>query len=291
MKFSEYQNELTEAFNRAAPITARRGNQSYFEIDGAEYMIGLYYEEDRKALGVDFMHKPAGAMSYNYSLAKGDSKDAMTVFATVISEIKHVMQNNIVNRITFAAFNDTNRSDSRKRTRLYKRMAERFAKDLGFKLRVSNESEGASFVMERIVPIEDPKPVYTDNPTGYDTEMGTELLDLPTINDAAIVKVTGGDGIWYLRGGHSLNIEAGIVELSAGSINDDVAWYKSFYPLEWYYEPEDELFYDDEQRIAMISGKIWVINGNEITVWSDVSSLEAQSDSKLSQATLERIGA
>ncbi|QBX05974.1 hypothetical protein Va3_020 [Vibrio phage Va3] len=282
MKFSEYQNELTEAFNRAATITARRGNQSYFEIDGAEYMIGLYYDESKKDLGVDFMHKAAGATTFDYNLAKGDPKKAMMVFATVIAEIKRFMNDNAVNRIKFSAFDDADESDADKRFELYKRMALRFSKELGFRLTIY----GDSFVMTRIKPIA----VNTDEPTGYDTAWGTEILDLREVNDAAIVKVTEGDGSWLLNDFNRLTVKDGKVTLTSGPIRMSDAWYDAFYDLEWYHDEEGEQWFDDEQKIAIINGKVWVINDMELTIWPSIEKLEMQSDSELSSGTRRLLG-
>ncbi len=278
MKFSEYQNELTEAFDRPAPITNRRGNQSYFMIGQTEYMIGLYFDDSNNSLSVDFMIKPPGASSYFYNLAKGDPKDAMTVFATVISEIKREMQIRTIDRIKFSAFQDSNSSDARKRTRLYKRMAERFSKEIGFKMKMY----GDSFVLDRDQTVE--------SPTGYDTAWGTEMLDLYEVNDAAIVKATEGNGDWLLNNFHRLKIVNGKVNLTSGPIRMSDAWYDAFYDLEWHYEEEDETWYDDMQKIAVIAGKIWIVHDTEITIWKSVRDLEMQSDSTLSQGTLDRLG-
>ncbi|AGN30166.1 hypothetical protein VPFG_00164 [Vibrio phage nt-1] len=277
MKFSEYQNELNEAFDRPAQITNRRGNQSYFMIGQNEYMIGLYYDDSERKLSVDFMMRPAGESSYYYTLAKGDTKDALTVFATVISEIKRKMKTDIVNIIEFSAFADSDSSDARKRERLYKRMAERFSKEIGFKLSASS----GDFVLHRTKIVE--------APTGYDTAWGTETLDVNLINDAAIVKVTGGDGEWRLDDWNKLIVKDGKVTLTSGSINSDDAWYDAFFDLEW--DDGDEEWIDGEQEIAIINGKVWVINGTEITIWKSISDLEMQSEGlTLSSTTLHTLG-
>ncbi|QHJ74299.1 hypothetical protein VH12019_00380 [Vibrio phage VH1_2019] len=282
MKFSEYQNELTEAFDRPAPITARRGNQSFFMIGDTEYMVGLYYDDSKKSLGVDFMHKPGDSATYYYSLAKGNSKDAMTVFATVIAEIKRLMKDNPVNKISFSAFQDSDSSDAKKRFRLYKRMAERFSKELGFRM----TTYGDSFTMTRINPVA----VNVEEPTGYDTAWGTEMLDLYEVNDAAIAKVTEGDGEWRLNNWNKLIVRNGKVTLTSGPIRMSDAWYDAFYDLEWYHDEEGEQWFDDEQKIAIINGKVWVINDMEITIWPSIEKLELQSDSELSSGTRQLLG-
>lgn len=134
MKFSEYQNELTEAFDRPAQITARRGNKSFFNVGDKRYIVELAYEEYDKSINVEFMYMSPESPTWSYNLAKGDARDAITVFATVISEIKELMRSKDVNYIHFNAFSDSNADDYRKRLSVYKRIAKRFADELGFKV-------------------------------------------------------------------------------------------------------------------------------------------------------------
>lgn len=282
MKFSEYQTELNEAFDRPAQITKRDMQGSHFTLGDTQYLIEIYPTSahgNQKALDVSFRSKKAGEHRYSYGLTGGDPKDAMTVFATVISEIKREVElHPEIAKVKFSAFEDSNRDDAAKRARLYKRMAEKFAKQLGYKLNVYGSGSGQAYVMEKTVELPEP--------TGYSKQWGQEELDLYEINDSAVCKVIGADtGQWSLANGAKLILARGKVTLTTGPIQSVDSWWDAFHELEWYNDEEGEQFYDDEQRICEVAGKIWVVGDMTITIWPNASTLERDAELELTSAT------
>ncbi|CAM0049532.1 hypothetical protein VPHF86_0144 [Vibrio phage F86] len=277
MKFSEYQAQLDEAFDTPVKIDRRNLRSSHFRIDDVEYMIE-YYDNYEGTLDVSFMARDVGEAAYKYTLRHSDTKTALKVFSTVISETQHRIDNAEVeySKIKFSAFEDDDKKEAAKRARLYKRMAERFAANGDWKLRVYG---GDSFVLTKTVKLPDA--------TGYSKSFGQEHLDLYNINDAAIIEVIGQSsaGVWSLANNERLRITNGVVSLSSGSIQSLDSWWDAFHELEWYDEENGEQFYDTNQRICEIAGKIWVVGDMTITVWPTLNALERESDMEVSSVT------
>ncbi len=276
MKFSEYQSQLDEAFDTPVKINQRNQRSSHFRIDGVEYKID-YYDNYEGTLDVSFMARDVGEAAYKYTLRHSDTKTALKVFSTVITETQHRIDNAEVEytKIKFSAFEDADKNEATKRARLYKRMAERFASKGGWKLQVYG---GDSFVLTRTVKLPEP--------TGYSKSFGHENLDLYNINDSAVVKAIGvTDGLWPLADGQRLRLQHGKVVLTSGPIRSADSWFDAFHELEWYDDENGEQFYDTNQRICEIAGKIWVVGDMDITIWPDISALESNSDMEITSAT------
>lgn len=274
MKFNEYES-LDEAFDRASKIDKRVGARSWFKVNGAQYMA-QYMINSRQEMSISFSYFDEED-GHSFALTHGDPREAMQVLATVITEAKYRLEKNPqVQHITFEAYRDSSDQDYNKRVNLYRKMAERFAKELGWEL---SQVRG-DFTLS--------KPRVFTQPQGYESAWGQEILDIYEMNTAAIVKVIDKDDVFVrLNNGATLTVANGQeVILSTGPINMVDSWWDAFYDLEWYNDEEGEMFYDTEQKIAKIAGKVWVINDRDITIWKSVDHLERDSDGlEISQVT------
>lgn len=133
---------LPEAFTRPAKYDWITDDEIFFEVGGTQYRAVLRTSTDSMGLSMDlsFQYRDESGQ-WSYKLKKGgDGKDAMTVLATILTaseERVKLMQPDV---ITFSAFSDEDDADARKRFKLYKRMAERYAKKIDYTLIVNHRS-------------------------------------------------------------------------------------------------------------------------------------------------------
>ncbi|CAM0043540.1 hypothetical protein VPHF86_0087 [Vibrio phage F86] len=133
---------LPEAFTRPAKYDWITDDEIFFEVGDTQYRAVLRTSTDSMGLGMDlsFQYRDESGQ-WSYKLKKGgDGKDAMTVLATILTaseERVKLMQPDV---ITFSAFSDEDDADARKRFKLYKRMAERYAKKVDYTLIVNHRS-------------------------------------------------------------------------------------------------------------------------------------------------------
>ncbi|CAM0072004.1 hypothetical protein VPHK567_0091 [Vibrio phage K567] len=140
---------IFEAFSRPVPYKWVRPSEIEFTVNGTKYRAtyNITYRDGSSQMYIDFQWNDGGQWSYKLKKG-GDPKDAMAVFATVLAAGEEKANQEKPDFITFSAFSDEDDADAHKRFRLYKRMADRYAKQLGYTMHV----DGRNFILKNNNP-------------------------------------------------------------------------------------------------------------------------------------------
>ncbi|AFN37289.1 hypothetical protein pp2_056 [Vibrio phage phi-pp2] len=136
-------NPLCEAFDRPAPYKwDSMYNEARFTVGNVQYVAFIKDNDTARGLSlyVAFQRRDNATGQWTHSLAKGSPKDAMTVLSTILAATFDKASKVEPNEITFSAFRDADDEDANKRFRLYKRMAERYAKQMNYTVHITGNS-------------------------------------------------------------------------------------------------------------------------------------------------------
>ncbi|ALP47027.1 hypothetical protein phiGrn1_0173 [Vibrio phage phi-Grn1] len=168
---------LFEAFDRAANYDWLTDDEAFFEIGGTMYKAIITSKDEARGriIDVSFMWKrPDG--QYSYELKKsGNAKDSLMVMSTVLAATFDKAKRENPDYITFSAFADHDDRDAKKRYNLYKRMAERYAKQMDYTL----QTHGRMFVLKNNNPSNEIRRLPND---GIKVEDEITYVDFPRVN-------------------------------------------------------------------------------------------------------------
>lgn len=182
---------IFEAFSRPAPYRwiDSYHNETEFKIGDTKYRATyrITARDGATQMYIDFQwQQPDG--HWSYSLKKGgDPKDAMAVFSTVLAAGEDKANQENPDFITFSSFSDEEGKDADKRFRLYKRMAERYAKSLGYTLHV----DGRNFYLKN----NNPTKVRRLPNDGIMVDEELTYVEIPKCNEFTWAKLFGCDAV------------------------------------------------------------------------------------------------
>ncbi|AGN30107.1 hypothetical protein VPFG_00105 [Vibrio phage nt-1] len=140
----EHQDSLVEAFTTPAPYRWADDNNIVFRVGSTNYQANINSYENRNTqsrnIDVSFQWQTESGR-WTFTLKKSDNpKDALTVISTILAATFEKEAKEKPDTISFSAFTDDNDRDAQKRFKLYKRIAERYAKERNYTLQVHDRS-------------------------------------------------------------------------------------------------------------------------------------------------------